>query len=122
MASKNLKKVIRAIYKNAKEKDARKRTFDPRKYPVNWANAVRYVNAQGRRQQFKKLFKPLFKETLAAEFKMYADGGHKITGALRKEMIQYVKDKAKQTVKAQIAAEAAAKQSLKEQENVLPEG
>lgn len=122
MASRNLKKILRKIYKNAAEENLAKRTLNPKKYPVNFNRVIKYLNAQGARQEFNSIFKPLFKEMLAAEFKQYADGGHKISGALRKEMVSYVKDKAKQAAKAEIAARITAEQSLKEQKNVLAKG
>lgn len=122
MANRNLKKILRKIYKNAAEKDVTKRSLNPQDYPVNFARAVKHLNAQGHRMAFNAIFKPLFKQMLAEEFKQYADGGHKIHGALRREMVEYVKDKAKAATKAKLAAEVAAQQGHKEQQDVLPEG
>src|SRR5271165_2359266 len=119
MMKKNLKKIIGKIYKNAKEKDLTKRTFDPREYQINWPQAVKAINAKGKRLEFNKIFKPLFTEILTADINAYLAGGHKLSSSLRKGIKQYAKEKAKDLAKAQITAKAAAQQSYKEQENVL---
>lgn len=119
---KNLKKVIGKIYKNAKEKDVTKRTFKPDKYHINWARAVKEVNAKGARLEFNKIFKTLFVEILTADLKAYLASGHKLTYSLKKKMTRYAKEKAKDLTKTKLTFKAPAEQSYKEQEGVLTEG
>lgn len=122
MASKNLKKLIRRIYQNAKEPDVSKRTLHANMYPVNFPRAVKYVNAQAKHLAFNTIFRPLYKEILVKDIAEYLAMGHKLNSQLRKEMKEYAKDKAKAQTEAQLAAPAAAKQNSKESENVLAEG
>ncbi len=116
---KNLKKVVQAIYKNAKEKDEAMRTFDPRKYPVNWSNAIKYVKAKDKSLTFNTVFKPIFAEIFRADVKAYLAGGHKLTTGLKKAMKENAKQKAKEIAQAQIEVKAAFKQSGEGQEQVL---
>jgi hypothetical protein len=121
--TKNLKKIVRKIYLNAKEADVTKRTFNPNMYPVNWAGAIKALNLKDKRLAFNAIFKPLFVEIYATDIKAYLTGGHKLTGKLKKAIKDNAKQKAKEITQDQITARAAAsQQSQKEQENVLPEG
>lgn len=120
--TKNLKKVIRKIYMNAKEKDLQLRTFNPQDYGVNWEGAIKYLNALDRRITFNKIFKLHYAEIYAADIKTYLATGHKLTYALKKQMKQYAKEKAKTITKAEIEAQATAKQSEQGQEQVQPQG
>jgi len=115
MATKNLKKLMRRIY----NQDG---TLSPKEYPTNFNRAIKYLNAKDKSVTFNTIFKPLYKQMMAEELKVYADGGHKISGALKKEMKEYVKDKAKKTTQTEIAAKIAAKQDYEESQTVLPEG
>ena len=116
MATKNLKKVVRKIYLNAKEKDKSNQTFNPMDYPANWNNAIKYIQAKDRRMAFNNIFKPLFKKTFAADIKMYQAAGHKLSYGLRKQIKENAKQKAKETTKTQLAVKAAIEQSGKGQE------
>src|SRR5437879_2900691 len=100
---------------------AKNKNLNPHQYPVNFNRAIKYLNAKDKSAKFNNIFKPLYKQLIAEELKVYADGGHKISGALKKEMKQYVKDKAKKATKAKIAAKFTVQQGNKEQEDVLPE-
>ena len=110
VATKNLKKVIRKVYLNAKEKDPSKRTFHPLDYPTNWNNVIKYMEAKDKRMQFNALFRSLFKPIYIEDLKVYTDAGHKLSPALKKEMKQYAKEKAKKIVKTQLAAKAPVQQ------------
>lgn len=121
MATKNLKKIIRKIYMNAKAKPE-DRTFNPLNYPKNWGNAIKALKAKDYRLQFNAIFKPLYKQIYAEDIKVYVDGGHKITSRLKKLMKDNAKEKAKEIAKAKIALAAnSPQQGYKEQESVLPE-
>lgn len=120
--TKNLRKVIRKIYMNAREPDISQRSFSPEVYPVNWNNAVRYVNAKDKRLSFNKIFKPLVVEIYQQDLKEYVAGGHKLTTEMKRTLKYNAKEKAKDITKTQIAIKAAEKQSHKEREDVLPEG
>lgn len=122
MSSKNLKKVVQKIYKNAKEENLAKRTFRVNDYPTNLMKAITYINNKSARLAFNDIFKPLFKAMVEKDINEYVAMGHKLTWPLKKGIIEYAKEKAKTETKAKLAAKAPAQQSLKEQENVLTEG
>lgn len=121
MATKNLKKVIRKIVLNSKEKDLSLRTFNPANYHVNWNGAIKYLNAKDRRTTFNNIFRPLFADIYRTDIQEYLAGGHKLNAALKKGMKQHAKEKAIEITKAKIALQAAAKQSSAEQEAVQPQ-
>lgn len=118
---KNLKKVIRKIYMNAKEADVTKRTFDPNKYPTNWGGAIKALNSKDKSLAFNVIFIPLFAEFYTADVKAYLAGGHKLTRSLKKAIKDNAKQKAKEITQAQIAVRAAAaKQGGEGQVEVRP--
>ncbi len=115
MATRNLKRLMRRIYK----KDP---TLDPQAYPVNFNRAVKYVNAKGKSLQFNPIFKSFFEKFYDEDIKSYLAMGHKLTHSLKKGMVQYAKEKAKHAAKAQIAAQAPAQQDYKGSQNDIQEG
>lgn len=121
MATKNLKKVIRKIVLNSKEKDMTKRSFNPMAYPTNWNKSIKYLNAKYKRATFNAIFRPLFADIYRTDIQEYLAGGHKLNAALKKGMKQHAKEKAIEITKAKLALKAAAKQSGAEQEAVQPQ-
>lgn len=112
MSTKNLKKVLGKIYRNAKEKDVTKRTFDPAKYPRSWPAAIKYVTALDRRMQFNAIFRPAY----AAIYQEMRE-----EGCVKNEAKRRAKEKAKEFTKAQLAAKAAAQQGGAGQDQVQPQ-
>lgn len=97
--------------------------FNPDKYTRNWERFQKYVAHKEASRIYQSMFKPLYKEMLAAELGQYFKGGHKLNSALKREIKEDVKARAKEIVKAKLATSAnPAQQSFKEQETVLPEG
>ena len=97
--------------------------FNPNKYPVNAIRYQKYVDTKKKNMLYHRLFDPLYKKMLAEELGQYFKGGHKLNSALKREIKEDVKDRAKKIVNAQIAAAPyTPEQGYKEQEVVLQEG
>lgn len=111
---KNLKKIITKIYINAKEKDRTRLTFRPEVYPVNWERAIKAIQALDKRIAFNLKFKPLMAEIYKKDLAEYVSAGHKLNTSIKKEMKLYAKEKAKELIKAELQAQAPAKQSDQE--------
>lgn len=114
MASRGTKKVLRKIF-------SKTNNLDPNKCVVSWNKAVKYIQAKDKRLAFNAIFKPAYAEMKARDIKEYLAGGHKLTTHLKKEIMEYAKEKAKAFAKAQIASKAAAQQGGQKQEAVHQE-
>lgn len=111
MSTKNLKKVLCLISKNAKEKDPAERTFDPAKYPQNWPAAIKYITAKDKRMAFNAIFRPVY----AALYQEMRE-----EGCVKNEAKRRAKAKAKEFTKAKLATQAATKQGGAGQDQVQP--
>lgn len=96
--------------------------FNPNRYTKNWDYFQKYVDRKEKTLYFNQLFRPLYKKMLKEEIDVYINGGHKLSSALKKELTADVKFRAKEIVKAQLAAQASPKQDQKEQQGLLAEG
>lgn len=83
MATKNLKRVLRHIYKQNPE-------FDPANYTVNWDKARKYIVDKDKRMTYNNRFRPLYK---VVKKEMREEGCH------NKEVNKRAKQKVKNIIK-----------------------